>query len=530
MSAPRNAIGYKAGTFSLVPKKYTVGQRIAVRGYEERNKTELSDRTYKPQKHWFSVSPPPKWSRPYEEEKHLFYNLETKLIWRCFDTPELVGMLLHDETIHGHPQLYSEAFLSAAVHWMKESRYWRCIGIHKPFFTEDTLRVHCWEDYGTQTGTWKMSMANQHALMDLERAYKRQELGLPPNYLWDQWGPIGMIDGSRADALPRFAHNPYVDPDGVDVTLLDVAPFTTHEQIRERYAAFIEPTPEQFDGCFLSLGNGPLTVSDLDPRVLQLFEALTNSQKSKGASSSAQLQHEDPSVVRTLLYLCAEPALLDQLGEISSWEELHQALQDKRLENDLKIDAARMLDNTRHDPVRVRRFYEEKCGFADFMRTNDKTITSAAMAYATDLLQLTTTQEWARPLAQAVNDLTRFQVMGPTAYRVYRVTEDLILDKQRRQWATRFAGEANEEASLDYLLENFGRRPERLKSAGAPGAEFDREQEPIGRQVQRRVLDSDKQNKLSNIRKNRGRVFGGKASVLAGLHQKQMQNVSYGIH
>ncbi|RNC54545.1 hypothetical protein TcCL_ESM08012 [Trypanosoma cruzi] len=119
--------------------------------------------------------------------------------------------------------------------------------------------------------------------------------------------------------------------------------------------------------------------------------------------------------------------------------------------------------------------------------------------------------------------------MGREAFLVYRHIEDAILDKRRRIWATRFAGEANEESTLDYLLENFGRRTEQTRNVGTTGVEFDREQEPIGRQVQRRVLDSDKANKLAEARQKRGKMWSQKKSVFDSLHQKQLQNVTYGV-
>lgn len=526
-SATPRVVSYKAGSYSIVPKKYTVGRKIAVRGYQEKNKTETSDRTFKAQKHWFGAPPNRQFSRDFQQLNFDFYNLETKLIWKAFDTPELIGILLHDEAINGSPQVYSDEFLKAAEHWIQESRYWRCIGISKPFYNRNTLRAHCWEENGQQTGTLRLSQAMRHALMDLERAHKRREMGLDPNYLWDNWGPQGFLDGSRADFLPRFEFNPYLDPDGVEITDLDVAPFNTHEQIRERYSPFIFQDTTPFEGCFLSIGHGHLTLEDIGKQdVIALYSSLNAARIGKRPLHTVV---PDPSDMRTLMYLAADPELMNQLGDVKTWSDVTEKLNALRSENDAKVDAARLLDNTRHDATRVRRFFEEKCGFHDFMNTSDKNITAAALCFVRSMRQTLSSNEWGSDLATAFTDLEKFSVMGPSAFRVFRLTEDLILDKRRRTWATRFAGEANEEATLDYLLENFGKRTERPKNVGSTGAEFDRELEPIGRQVQRRVLDSDKQSNLAEARKSKGRVFKYKADAFAGLHAKQMQNTNRAI-
>lgn len=526
--AETTTVSYKRGSYHLVPKKHTVGRRIAVRSYLDRNRTELSDRTYMPQKAWFEPCAPKTFDRKHEELSYNFYNLETKLIWTAFDTPELIGILLHDETIKGSRHLYNAEFLDAALHWTRESRYWRCIGITKPFYDKSTLRAHCWHDRGMQVGTLVFSQAMRHALMDLERAVRRKELGLQPNYIWDRWGPIGFIDGAKTDYLPRFSHNPYVDPDGVEVTELDVAPFNTHEQIKERYAAFIDPDLTPFDGVFGAPSHGALTLDDVPVQsAVDLFRDL----KAKAGtpvllSGGAEVAPVD---MRVLFYLSADPERLSAAREMNSWLEVCEMLAPVREVCDEKIEALRLLQNTRHDAGRVRSFYEEKCGFADFMYTPDKVITAAVLCYLQELHRICTETEWGKSLALALTDLERVQIMGKEAFLVYRHIEDAILDKRRRVWATRFAGEANEESTLDYLLENFGRRTEQTRNVGSTGTEFDREQEPIGRQVQRRVLDADKAHKLAEARQKRGKMWSKKKSVFDSLHQKQLQNVTYGV-
>ncbi|EKF30996.1 hypothetical protein MOQ_005173 [Trypanosoma cruzi marinkellei] len=521
-------VPYRKGSYHIVPKKYTVGKRIAVRSYLDRNRTELTDRTYMPQKAWFEPYTPRRFERDHEELSYNFYNLETKLIWTAFDTPEKIGMLIHDETIKGAKHLYDKEFLDAALHWTREGRYWRCIGITKPFYNKTTLRVHCWHDRGVQIGTLVLSQAMRHALMDLERAVRRKELGLPPNYIWDRWGPIGFIDGSKTDYLPRFSHNPYIDPDGVEVTELDVAPFNTHEQIKERYGEFIEPDLTPFSGVFRSPSHGALTLDDVpEQAAVELFRQL----KSKAGTPvfSGGGAEIAPADMRVLFYLSADPQRMDKARGVDSWQEVCEMLAPVQEVCDEKVEALRLLQNTRHDANRVRTFYEEKCGFADFMYTPDKVITAAVLCYLQELHRICTETEWGKPLALALTDMERVQVMGREAFLVYRHIEDAILDKRRRTWATRFAGEANEESTLDYLLENFGRRTEQTRNVGTTGTEFDREQEPIGRQVQRRVLDSDKANKLAEARQKRGKMWSQKKSVFDSLHQKQMQNVTYGV-
>ncbi|CCW70366.1 unnamed protein product [Phytomonas sp. Hart1] len=512
----------------MIPKKHTIGRRIAVRSYLDRNRTELSDRTFMPQKAWFEPYHLSKdFERNHERLSYNFYNLETKIIWRAFDAPELIGMLLHDENIKGNRHIYDKAFLDSALHFTQEARYWRCIGITKPFYDKNTLRAHCWDDDGLQVGTLVLSQAMRHALMDLERAVRRKELGLDPNYLWDRWGPIGFIDGIQNDYLPRFAHKPYIDPDGVDITELDVMPFNTHEQIKERYGDFIYPDTTPFEGIFMAPSHGSLLLDDVpNKEAAALYKEMKASQGIPVVADTAMIS---PTDLRILFFLSADPQWLNAAKSKLSWDEVCALLQPTLEECNEKIEAARMLQNHRHNPERVCAFYEEKCGFHDFMYTPDKTITAAVLCYLMELRRLCLEVPWGADLARCLTNFERVQVMGRDAFVVYRLIEDTILDKKRRLWAARFTGKAHEESTLDYLLENFGRRPERQRNVGTTGVEFDREQEPIGRQVQRRVIEVDKANKLSEIRRNRGKMWSNKKSVFDSLHRKQLQNFSYGV-
>jgi len=236
-----------------------------------------------------------------------------------------------------------------------------------------------------------------------------------------------------------------------------------------------------------------------------------------------------PADIRTLFYLCADPDRFARASEANSWGEVVEYQSELQAANNEKVEAARLLQNSRHNVERVRAFFEEKCGFHDFMHTPDKEITAAVLCYLQELRRVCVETEWGTPLARCLTDAERATVMGRDAFLVYRLIEDAILDKKRRLWAARFAGDAHEESTLDYLLENFGRRPERQKNTGTLGVEFDREQEPIGRSVQRRVVDADKANKLAEVRRSRGKMWSKKKSVFDSLHEKQLQNFTYGV-
>lgn len=639
-----DAIYHLDRSYQMIPKKLTIGKKIAVRSYMDRNRTELSERIYRPQKTWFMpygietkfsrekkrmtathyassqtlqrLPVEPLRDRPFCYRHHQLYNMETKLVWKAFDTPELIGIFLHDTSIHlqtcsrsstthtkdtpphggdGEEKtafppprsgatgqegrctpfsyqfdVYSEYFLKKAFHYTMESRYWRCLGITKPFFDAHTLRAHCWDDNGLQVGTLVFSQAMRHALMDLERAVRRRELGLEPNYVWDRWGPSGFVDGGRMDYLPRFRHNPYRDPDGVEVTEQDIAPYNTHRAIKERYGEFIFPDMEAFIGVFSAPTQGGLsTLEDIpSAEAVALFKRLQPDAPSALTELGKEGLREEkdgpfflsPLDLRILLYLSAAYTVtaaaaaastpmasslvldiakkwLSSTSAATCWEDVRDQMRPVLEEHEEKVNAARLLQNTRHHPDRVRAFFEEKCGFADFMNTPDKVITGAVLAYLEELRRLCVETTWGAPLARALTDVEKARVMGDGAFLVYRHIEDAVIDKKRKAWTARFSGEANEEHTLDYLLENFGRRVGSSSSGastssanvGTTGEEFDREQEPIGRQVQRRVLDSDKANKLAEVRKSRGRMWSKKKSVFDSLHQKQLQNFNYGV-
>jgi hypothetical protein len=515
---------YRPGQYHMINGKSTVGRKlVGKRNPNDKNATEMSHRTLRPQPHQFEIpvaSPSPyAWRNAAWEFQHV----EKALITTAFDTPEAVAILLRDLTVEGYKGMYSEKWLDAALHWVKEARYWRCIGIHKPFYGNHALRAYAWADHNTSVGTVHFSAAMIDAVKDMERAVKRKDAGLAPNYVWDRWGPMGFIDGGRTDHLPRMRHNPHVDPDGIEVTRDDIADLTAHETIRERFHEIIFPDAEQFAGAFLAPTNGGLTFADLDADVQDLF--LTLHGVDPAGASRTPAAPLSPDDVRALVYAAALPELLTAMAASGSWAAALELVQPLRASHDGTVEAARALHNASREIGGARSYYEEKCGFADFMATNDKTITGAVLAYLADMKTVLAAESGAA-LAAALTDSERHAVMGDAAFNVWRTLEDLALGRRQRLWATRFAGAANEEKTLDFMLNNFARRPERPSSVNSPGAEFDREVEPIGRKVQRRVLESDKAVDLSgNVKKKskfQDMVKKGKTlNPYASLHENQ---------
>uniref|UniRef100_A0A146L315 Uncharacterized protein n=1 Tax=Lygus hesperus TaxID=30085 RepID=A0A146L315_LYGHE len=135
--------------------------------------------------------------------------------------------------------------------------------------------------------------------------------------------------------------------------------------------------------------------------------------------------------MRALFYLASLPTTqhhyLSQAQELDTWNDVLEMLQPVMDACNAKVDAARLLENTRHDEARVRAFYEEKCGFVDFMCTPDKAITAAVLCYVKELQHLVTHEEWGLALAKAVTDHDRVRVMGHESFAVYKSIENAIL-------------------------------------------------------------------------------------------------------
>lgn len=529
-SASPRPVNYALGSYFLVDKKHRVGKRIALRSTGDMSRSEVSHRTYRPQKEWFFM---PRFvhgrkSLPYARAREHYMRVEKPMIWSAFDVPERVTLLMNDMKLQGLTKQIRGQGIDSTIHWLRECRYWRAIGITKPFMGS-TLRANAWRRHGTDTGNLVFSSVMRDAVLDLERAVKRKEQGLAPNYLWDKWGPMGFTDGSRSDLLPRMNHNPYRDPDGVDVTYADIQTYTTHEQLKERYAEFINPDEATFAGSFMTPSNAGLTIADVADG--SLVEYYTKLKQADGVPESS-IDLSNAQDLRYLMYIAGNDALRTRLAKVQKWSTLERCVKKRKIRTiNSKVDFARLLHNTRDDITRVRRFYEEKCGFRDFMNTSDKVITGAVINCLQDMRRMVRSFGWARQMMAARSELEWEKAMGKEAYDLYTNLEESILDKRRRTWATRFSGEANEEKALDFMLENFGRRSSKgstdVHTVNSEGAEYDREREPVGRNIQRRVLGSDKKQAAERPHRRTKRA----ADPLASLHRQQLQNSSnFGVH
>ena len=581
---------YKKGSSQLIPKSDSIGRELVPKwGPEDDVTCNKSWRMLRPQQHFFEFPVHP-FSGNYAEFTHHwqlrsydFFKTETPIINAAFDVPEMIGLVLRDEAIAGRRDAYSVKWLNSALHWIIEARYWRCLGISKPFYEPTILRPHAWTDSGTNIGRIQFSAAMKDAVRDMERAVKRKSLGLQPNYVWDNWGPNGFIhENQRHDFLPRYRHNPYVDPDGVDVTMEDIAEFNTHEIIRERYEDLINPDPYPYLGSFLSVSNGLIQLDSFNDELVQLYMKLI------GESDTKTIPQISQDRVRSVLYLSVIAGLYEEVqNNASTWAEAEAIIRPYRLKHDAKIDAARFIHHTSREKEEIRRFYEEKCGLLDFYHTNDKTLTAITIAQFADLKVLcgyeltaddlppvtdgmreavgvqkkltggdndeqpdldrgdniyssvvkvdaTKYADWGHKLCMALTDVEKERVMGTEAFNLWKELEDMDLELRHEKWINRFSGststDAKDEKTLDFMLSNFAKRPERVLDPAAKGEEFDRETEPIGRKVQRRVLDSDsidftKQD--SNVgstaadREAREALKKSRASSFNALHETQ---------
>lgn len=512
----------------LIPERLVIAGKLAppLTPYD-RNPEEVSYRTFLAQKHWFEVKRLEPSQFEYQRRQQAAA-LEKQLIWRAFDAPELIGILFNDAALRGDRSVYdaSGAWIDTAIHWVGEARYWRTIGISRPYYDEHTLRAHCWQSHGTDIGNLQLSAAMTHAMMDMERALKRKAQGLDPNYVWDLWGPSGFIDGRRNDYLPRPDANPYRDPDNVEVAVEDVLPYVTHESIKERYAEFITADPTPFQGVFLAPSHGGATMAELPSEslrdLLTQLHAAWGTDASRGAKSdrnteaTASTDGEDtalaeeaslveaagaqgtaggmsPTDARAVWHLAADEELAAKVqATAKTWGAVLAATEAARATSDLVVDAARLVAHTTRGDDDTRSFYEEKCGWLDFMKIPDKVSTGAVIAQLADLRAVVAGAEWGPSVCLAQTDVERERAMGPAAFRVFRAIEDAALERRRKKWATRFTGEAHEERALDYMLQSFGRRTESpTAQANTRGDEFDRDDEPIGRRTQRRIMDAD---------------------------------------
>lgn len=474
----------------LIAPKDRIGHHIAnKRNPRDTMYGEDSHRMIRPQRHFFEVprvdttTPRPEWAKAADH----FERFERVMIWNAFDYPERIAMQFYDAVAAGRDDVFTAENLDSAMHWVREARYWRCIGLERPFHDHFTLRAAAWERNGTDVGVLRISRTMKDAIKDLELAVKRVDAGLAPNYIWDNWGPMGFTDGSRTQYLPRFRAAPVVDPDGIDVTDADIAEYTTHEQLKERYGEIINPDPEPYHRAFLTPSNASIHFEDFDEALQTRVAAL------RDMSPTACTKLSTVDDIRAMLYLAALPEQFDEtLANATTWDEVREAVDAVRATEDIKVDAARLLRVGR-SLDELKTLYEEKCGLVDFNNTSDKVLTAITLAHLEDLKAIVESGEWGPALCYASSDHERLEVMGETAFRVLRELLDTDRDHRRRVWIARFAGEANEEKALDFMLQNFARRAESPTMANQVANEFDRESEPIGRDVQRRIIDADRQ-------------------------------------
>lgn len=574
-----NARAETVAAVDLIESQNSMGGKLmAPRTPSDRAQGELSWRTMRAQEHYFEVPVRLHHTHDWQRAREDWYKVEAKLIWTAFDCPEKIPIFFRDEVIRGHRAVFEDAkWLERALYWVKEARYWRVIGIAQPFYDRDTLRVYTWDDKGQSFGQPVINSAMRDAIGDLERAKKRKDLGLDPNYIWDRWGPNGFVDGARSDYLPRFTKNPYIDPDGVEVEADELNAITSHEQIRDRYKEFIwleegnnaggsdssnkltsgnsnnnsatdavANTSLPFDESFTTITNAYIELHDFSDEIRNFYFAAhlgPMPEVSEGATMAdveARQKEEDKLVqdtddIRSLIYLSAQFEELvpkfeeflaqqkqqqqqnagDESASKNNWELFKQFIAPLRESCDAKVEACRLLHWSSRDAEQAREFFAEKCGFVDFMMTGDKILTAASMAQLRALQTLSQNQEWGLPLCLALTDREKAEAIGVEAFSVWREFEDICIDRRRRLFTHRHTSPANEEKTLDFLLQQFARRPQReaFKEKSTMGGEFDREVEPIGRSTQRRILSSDIMDKTKVDKDASSRQAGGSGTV-----------------
>lgn len=563
------------------------GKLMGPRNPYDRNMGETSWRTMRNQDAFFEVPVRIRHLHDWQRAREDWYKVETKLVWAAFDAPEKIPILLRNEVIRGHREIFENPkWIERAIYWTKEARYWRVLGISYPFYDRDTLRVYTWDDKGQAFGQPVINSAMRDAISDLERAKKRKDMGLEPNYIWDRWGPNGFIDGARSDYLPRFQYNPYSDPDGVEVEPDELNAITSHEQIRDRYKEFIWFEAEEglipagdssstsstsavsvpFEDSFTTISNGYLELHDFPDEVRRFYficnlgygpgdeqqemknnKSSSSSENSEGEGDSrqeatlvemeARREQEEKLVqniddIRALIYLSAQLEELQPRFEEwyninngkksdagdnnndndadavttqtkNKWEYFKEFLTPLRDACDAKVEACRLIHWSCRDTDQAREYFSEKCGFVDFMMTSDKILTAASMSQLKTIQQLASNHEWGLPLCLALTDKEKADAVGVESYSIWREFEDLCIDRRRRMFTQRHTAPASEEKTLDFLLQQFAKRPQRGGGEkGTLGSEFDRESEPIGRAVQRRVLASDVLDQTTSLSKD----------------------------
>jgi len=487
------------GQTSLLPPRWkheSMDSMLLPKFHDSENfYSKISDRTYQPQLQWVDTTPA-RHARAAWEARDIEWTVKEKpLIDLAFDKPEAVPLFLKDLSVRGYEGVWTTDMMDRASFWIQESRYWRCIGIYYPFYHNYRLRAHFWrQDYvGVDfkreqiVGSPYFSPPMLDALVDLEHAYIRKEKGLAPNYRWAKWSPVGNNDGSMNDWLPRMPtlrHEP--DPDSVPPVLWShLEEFTkapaneqnvnaVHDAIKKKYAEFIYSDSTAYDAAFsFASSAGKLSPRDFPfqdfPPNMDLRDAayVTAHARLEGVADVASLMRDEAALKSLLIGLRTQ-------------------------ESDEKVEAVRLFYSCSNDIAWVRSYIEEKCGLADFMQTTDKEITLILKHLFAQMRNILT-KPWGKAVAEAATSYEYRAAVGDIAYEVAMMIQDASIRRAQERFQEKFKGEGKEEKVLDFVLSKMGQRVDAPQDTANYGSQFDREKEPVGRQTQRRVLQSDRQ-------------------------------------
>ncbi|KNH09653.1 threonine--tRNA ligase [Perkinsela sp. CCAP 1560/4] len=518
---------YSPGQSSLIPRRWRDDNRATFL-YPKEDMTlykysKHSERTWKPQLQWVNTDPPTHADLYWKQRSIDWKEIEKPMIELAFDKPEAIPIFLKDLVIRGHRDALSSKWLEKAIHWVHEARYWRTIGVYYPFYHDQCLRIHVWRygvlpnksdvvRKGPLIGAPLFSLPMIDAIYDLEKAHRREEIGLAPNYKWENWSPVGFNDGRPNDWLPRLPSMKWEpDPDGVvlnyeELDFLTEAPqnvenpLAIHEEMKKRYHKFIYTEKHYFDACFTScVSPGCLHPNDF-----------------KRYFPDIEMPYEN---LRDMAYLVAYYE--NKLGggiENIDLPSFRQKLPELRKENDPKVEAVRLFYNCSSDIQWIRQYIEEKTGLVDFMNTTDKEITTIVEIILGEMRRIIDTYPWGAELAKCVTLSQYRAVVGDIPFHVAMQLQDASLNRRREEWNARFSGEGKDEQQLDFVLQKMSQRSNASAETNIYGTEFDREKEPVGRDTQRRVMYSDvqKEGKRKSWKRKSDKGFEIDSSLVLG--------------
>ena len=495
---------FTSGESSLLPRRYRDDTKPTFLYPKDDmtmyNYAKHSDRTFKQRRQWLDYTRAKTADLPWQQRGIDWHEIEKPMIQLAFDKPEAIPLFLKDLVIKGYDNVFTQEWLKRAIHWVHEARFWRTIGVYWPFYHDYCLRVHVWRHgiiqsdapeirKGPMVGAPRFTQAMINAIFDLEKAYRRKELGLEPMYKWDRWSPVGFNDGRPNDWLPRLPSMKWdPDPDGVVLEYDELAflteapenkenPLAVLDEMKSRYHEFIYSDSEVYNNCFKSTtSSGDLQPKDFVERFPDVQLPLEN--------------------LRDMAYLVAYQETKKQgagAETIDIQDFQANVLPQLREANDAKVEAIRLFHNCSSEIAWVRRYIQEKTGIEDFMKTPDKELTRITEVLLGEMLRVVDEYPWGKELAQCTTMYEYKMVAGDIAHSVAKQIEDASLNRRREKWNSRFSGEGKEEQQLDFMLQNMAQRTNVTQDSNNFGQEFDREKEPIGRDTQRRVLYSDKQ-------------------------------------